>query len=305
MINLNNPKQILEYLSQVKQINSDFIVLVPYLSKHPNDEIRNRVSLILANSTDPEYPESREYLSQMYAQDTNPEIRARAQQALNYDLENRINSVFSKPKPESNVVTKRVRRKTTSSSYIRIPGTNTLISRGLVVTGKNWKETHFELAANGLYMPRIDVFMKHYSQVLDCEEDELELIDENGRRLDETETDEVYFNVMETSCWLDAHFDGSNLITDHRIVDNTLIGKVKPLDRYYAESGDISLNFLNKQGLPTKLTRHGDLRYSQPKEDCVVGFLSHPHYRPDFFCDVPIETDITIAGSFGCKDVPK
>lgn len=107
--------------------------------------------------------------------------------------------------------------------------------------------------------------------------------DERGKKIDSTLLQNVYGEIVEVKSpwraeWLDAKF-GDDTITYTLIdKDGTATEVTKPLedclmqDRLPGISLDSWLKTANRQGLPRKGTKVGNLYYWYPRQDSVAGF---------------------------------
>jgi len=188
--------------------------------------------------------------------------------------------------------TPQVTAKINLSDFIQIPQYNILIRKEEEFKGINWKNTHFKLGENGLYMPRIDHFTAHYLNVRYAASGKVTIHDGNGNPIKKSEAKDLWLYLStdhKNGCWtwLDALFKKEQgklyLETDHRIVLNgnkkDIQGKSAPLEKCVKDECYVKLDF-NSQGLPTQKSKASD--YSQgkniyffpPSDGSVAWFLA-------------------------------
>lgn len=322
MSNPNSPEEILKYLSSLKEADSLFFIRVPYLYNNPDNLVRYAVTDLLASSND---PEARPYLKEL-ARDNDLAVRSRAQRALygdeGFNLEELISEVQVMPQPEFKrlMATRRTGKnkleqklENNPADFIIVPDTGVMISKQGIVWRKDWPDTHLALAENGLYMPKIDVFMKHYKQVLLAIQDRAILIDGDLKEISREELSRIFDLLMPTYCWLDANFlinadEDYELISNHRIVGKELVGKASLLKECLMEDAAIDLSSLNKQGLPSRKNSEGTIGYIHPENHCVATFRSSKPVQPakvTLNCAANPYKKYVGLGSFGCMDIPK
>ena len=179
------------------------------------------------------------------------------------------------------------------ADFIQIPQYKIIIRKEEELKGKNWTTTHFKLAENGLYMPRIDHFMTHYLNVKAAASGKATLYDGKGNTIPKSEAKELW-DYLSTNhnggcyTWLDAIFKEKSgklyLETDHKVVlsgnKKKLQGSESLLEKCVDENEVyVGLNF-NNQGLPTKKSATQDYKRSQniyfwtPTDGTVAGFVA-------------------------------
>ena len=212
------------------------------------------------------------------------------------------------------------------SQYVLVPEHNVLIAKEATLKEKKWRETHFELAKDGLYMPRIDVFMQHFKNVRDAYSGERSLFNGNNAELSDSELDHLwkYLAFSDGSLcvtWLDALFEDIGLAgrpsqrwiwTNHRTAGNNLVGDHVPLEWHLAEDGVIDLKHLNSQGLPLptaksisqKCSAGSSIEYMCPTNGRVAGYSSAA--RNAYLCcgKDPVKS-VPHLGVFACRDMPQ
>lgn len=161
------------------------------------------------------------------------------------------------------------------SDYIKIPETKEIISRFELpgYNNMNWENTNFKLHDNGLYMPTIPDFMKHFLNVIDVfkSKGKKSLLDANGNPVSEKDTEDIYKHLTTnhlpqyggnygTWTWLDGLFrqdrNSFKLNSEHRTSkvngQRTLTaGKSESLESCLSENKWAGLK-LNRQGLPVE-----------------------------------------------------
>lgn len=185
------------------------------------------------------------------------------------------------------------------SDYVQIPQFGALIGKREIFKGKNWTDTHYLLAENGLYMPNPVMFMTHFMNVREASQGRSSLYDGNGSQLSQPEaqslwnylssTDRNLFSGQNCWTWLDALFkkDINGKIymeTNHGAVKDasgtwTLpTGKSITLDSYLENSGVWADLPFNKQGLANKSSSNNgyvqgkNIYFWQPIENRVARF---------------------------------
>lgn len=212
-------------------------------------------------------------------------------------LESQENRQESSQSPQRLELSQNINR----SDYIKIPNTSILISKREIHKGKNWEETHYALAQDGLFMPSPAIFMDYFLKVKEAAEGKLSLKDAEGNSLSRQESSELWDYISSTDrakfngklcwTWLDARFvrnvkmgglifgsinNQLELITQHRVVNGNLEGRTFPLESY-ANTGYVTLQF-NKQGLATRnvnLQSYGqgsNIYFEEPAENYVARF---------------------------------
>ncbi|MBU2523515.1 MAG: hypothetical protein KKE23_04495 [Nanoarchaeota archaeon] len=173
-------------------------------------------------------------------------------------------TIQSPEKPESQSYSPKTSANINLSDYIQIPSRNLLIRKEEELKGETWNDIHFKLAENGLFMPRIDVFMAHFVNVRNSYNGKSELYDGSGKSLSKSETEDLwkYFSTdYRKGCytWLDALFKEEKgkmtMETNHRVVGKQLRSNTLSLDKYHHEDCFVNLQF-NNQGLPTSKSKN-------------------------------------------------
>ncbi len=231
-------------------------------------------------------------------------------------IERALKRQESVPEPETVAVSGNIN----PSEYLRIPGTNTIISKFELpdYNNLNWKETHFKLQENGLFMPTPNLFMPHFMNVVDAYKNKKPLFDAVGNPISENELENIYLHLtLQDSqkrawAWLDAKFKGNlregtmKIHTNHRVVNNKLKPQtIQDLEQCIKDSdGYVELKF-NSQGLPTR--KSGNQKYVQgenlsflyPKNGKVAKFISGP-VRTIFYCERPLNDRSSSLSVFAC-----
>lgn len=193
-----------------------------------------------------------------------------------------------------------------SEDYIQIPGTQHVISRtefgghDYYKMRLSWEEAHFVLHENGLHMPTIPLFMRHFKNVVHVHRagGKKQLFDAAGNRLTTVQAHDVFRYLTSNeqnyrgfkygaSTWLDALFeerpDGLYVLSEHR-TDRDLNGskklaptKAEPLAPYVMNSRLGDFTSLNSQGLPTRVSKDalvysGSLYFTAPSNGYVAAF---------------------------------
>jgi len=178
------------------------------------------------------------------------------------------------------------------ADFLRIPGTQTLISREEMHKGLTWENTHFALSENNLYMPPPKTFMPYFLQVKSAAQGKTTLYDGNNKPIPRKDAKNLYKYLTtdyKNGCWtwLDAKFANGtgyknlDLLTEHRVVtignEKKLQGKKYPLEPCLGEDTYAALEF-NNQGLPkTKSPTQGykqgeNIYFYYPRAGYVAGF---------------------------------
>jgi hypothetical protein len=195
------------------------------------------------------------------------------------------------------------------ANFIIVPDTGVQISKGKIPSEEsyNWKENHYFLDRSGLWMPRINVWMRHYIQVLEAKAGKHILLDGNRGEVVGDELDEVYQNVTNTLIHLDALFEDGSLKTNHRVINGDLIGTSQPLSKHLDENCFADLKSLNRQGLPIMVSEKQGFKlgkniyFYKPVNQRVAGFGAGAT-RGDLYCNRnPAYTDARL-WVFGCRD---
>lgn len=113
------------------------------------------------------------------------------------------------------------------NQYVQIPNTNFSIAKAETHKGKNWNDTHFALAEDGLFMPTPALFMSYLMSLKDAAHGRVTLYDGRGQPISRSEAQHLWaYNsstkVGEAWTWLDAYFEKETngkmwMKTDHRV----------------------------------------------------------------------------------------
>ena len=223
-----------------------------------------------------------------------------------------------------------IRAKINPLDYVRIPDTKIVIAREESNKGLNWKDTHYALGEDGLFMPSPAIFMPYFKAVVKAHSERRNLYDGSGNSITQEEVEDLYKHLTTNyrgGCWtwLDAKFvrDTSshnklNLETDYRytkteevegdIIVKTITRKSRiiPLEICSMENVYANLEF-NSQGLPK--TKSPTQRYMQgenihfwhPRENSVAWFRADS-FRADLSCyGDPLDSDSAL-GVFSCAE---
>ncbi|MBI2507428.1 hypothetical protein HYV89_00570 [Candidatus Woesearchaeota archaeon] len=181
-----------------------------------------------------------------------------------------------------------VRADIKGEDYIRIPNTNIIIARQEQYKNKDWADTHYALAENGLFMPSPKIFMPYFVQVRDAVQGKIKLYTADNREVPRDEAEELW-KYLSTShkggcwTWLDAKFSQENnawkMTHTHKVIQKgkELKGKAETLESCIREDGFVGLDF-NSQGLPIKKSslskyKQGEnIQYWHPRNGTVARF---------------------------------
>lgn len=177
------------------------------------------------------------------------------------------------------------------SEYIIIPNTKIIISREELYKNKNWKDSHYTLQDNGLYMPTPAIFIDYFLKVKQAQEGKISLSYADGNPLKKKEVEDLWKYLttnFDKGCWtwLDSLFKEENnkwyIEYGHKVVDpkgnkELKTSKKENLEQCIMEDCFVDLDF-NKQGLPKQ--KHSSQEYKQgenihfyhPRENTVAGF---------------------------------
>ena len=175
------------------------------------------------------------------------------------------------------------------SDYIRILGTNSVISRFETTKGHNYQETHFALSDKRKYMPSARLFMPYYSQVIKANEGLVKLCDANNHPIPSDEVEELYKKLTSDS-WtrLNNYFIQDNL---GRLLNESFMSFKKQedkqiitlerdmLEQCVMEDYVVDLEF-NKQGFPVRKSNEQDyirgknIKFWYPRKDSVARFFA-------------------------------
>jgi len=339
-MNLNDTEQVINYVDSVRRADSDFFVRVQYLYKHPDPAVRLTVADILANSHD---PEAKKYLRELIF-DSNRIVQQRASRffcddGFNLDellkedrtkfglpSDNKSESQPDKQKVsgQQTNIRRRNRRRTLKkglglqvptelSDFVLVEGTNYMVTKDFLFPRVNWRDTHYALAGNHLFMPRIDIFLEHYKQFIAAINGQGNLYDGNRVRINDRQLKEIEQNRTNHYFHLDAIFDDNTPTTNHRVIDGKLVGKSQPLIQCLNPEGYADFTILTSQGLPIRLAE--PRIYDAPK---VMGYVSpynddEEHSRPTvglfssfenmntLFCTGSPESKFLAQGVLGCR----
>ena len=87
------------------------------------------------------------------------------------------------------------------ADYVRMPNSNILISKEQMFNNLDFKDSHFKLAENNLYMPSPAEFMPYYLNVIQAKQGKQIIYDGNNKPLDQTEIDSLY-QRLNKDCWV-------------------------------------------------------------------------------------------------------
>ncbi|MEK6974566.1 MAG: hypothetical protein AABW41_05005 [Nanoarchaeota archaeon] len=184
--------------------------------------------------------------------------------------------------------------------YIQIPDTNTVIERYQSQSNNklNWKDTHFRLADNSLFMPTPYLMTKHLVNVVNAQGGIANLYDAQGKVIPANEVQEIYQYLTKDGhgggvwTWLDAKFEkttasfqkGFDLETNHRLIligsDKELHTDISQLVNPVEEDCFVDLDF-NAQGMPKKKSANQNysqgqnIYFYQPRESRVARFNAY------------------------------
>ena len=170
------------------------------------------------------------------------------------------------------------------ADYVRMPNSNILISKEQMFNNLDFKDSHFKLAENNLYMPSPAEFMPYYLNVIQAKQGKQIIYDGNNKPLDPTEIDSLYQRLSKNCwVWLNAGFkkdqkDNFSLI-NYSVKNNSLIETPKSLEKCLMKDGFADLDF-NKQGLaikPSKINeykKNKNIYFSHPRDNSVAGFYA-------------------------------
>src|SRR3989344_4990651 len=166
-----------------------------------------------------------------------------------------------------------VRANINQQDYIRVPNTDTLISRAEQHKGLDWNNAHYNLADNGLFMPTPALFLPYFVNVRDATQGKITLYTADNKPVPRDEAEDLWKYLSSGhrgGCWtwLDAQFQKNKTVwkiadnhkTAQKGKDNSLEGITETLKDCIREDCFVDLEF-NKQGLPTR--RSQDQTYKQ------------------------------------------
>src|SRR3989344_2687441 len=165
-------------------------------------------------------------------------------------------------KPEFQLIN--ARANINQQDYIRVPNTDTLISRAEQHKGLDWNNAHYNLADNGLFMPTPALFLPYFVNVRDATQGKITLYTADNKPVPRDEAEDLWKYLSSGhrgGCWtwLDAQFKNTSqkgiIEANHRVEgsgnDRRLDGSSKFLEDHVGEDCFVGLNF-NSQGLPTQ-----------------------------------------------------
>ena len=210
-----------------------------------------------------------------------------------------------KPKPEhrqnENYTLKNPRE------YIQVPEHNMVIALQETHNGKNMYDTLEALASEGLNMPSIAQFTRHFLNVQEASQSKRTLLYADGTPVSDdvakdlwnymSSTDRSRWNGKPSWTWLNALFKNKDkkwyIETDLEVKTDAdgnkiLQGRSEPLDACLMKDGWASLKF-NNQGLATEASslngykQEDNLYFWHPKNNCVAWFNASSGWV-DFSC---------------------
>ena len=201
------------------------------------------------------------------------------------------------------------------------------IAKEIILKGSNWNDTHYSLAASGLFMPTPWIMTNHFLNVKHAAEGKGTLYDGGGSPVSSQEVSDLwdYLSLADSNyrnskgvcwTWLDAYFKVEPqtgtwfMETNHRVVSNGTQKEIQcdrvQLGAHYQQSGLVKLNF-STDGLATdasphnQYTRGENMYYWRPENDKVAGFYANS-VRADLGCDGdPAVVDDSL-GVFACAE---
>lgn len=307
--------QALQYLNSLNGVvrDVDFEGVVD-LKDHQSPNVRYAVADILSNY---DTRESRDILKQL-ARDSDGFVSSRAQRILypelNFvDLQKLIEGIpnFGAERQES-VEEKSLETKVmyNPEEFIIIPGQRKMITKYPDAKSLGWRESHFELSENGLYMPRIDTWLIHYRQVIDAKNGLAVLLNGKHEEIrDEKELEKIYDAVCNHGAWLDAWFKEGKMETIHTVKNGKLHGNLQDIDCRMSEPCFFNIDSFNMQGFPTEVSsakpydRERDLMFLCPEDDHVAKFVINKGYRAIVCSGIPDDCETFNVSTFGCVDI--
>ncbi len=172
------------------------------------------------------------------------------------------------------------------------------IAKEITLKGKNWNDTHYALAENGLFIPTPKIMMDHFMNVKLAAEGTRTLHDGSGNPILQPEAKEMwdYLSLADTNyrntkgvcwTWLDAKFKTEPqtgawfMETDHRVVqqgaNKEIQGQRRQLRSHYQQTGWIELDF-SPDGLATRASTHSQYKrgenmyFWRPENEKVARF---------------------------------
>lgn len=216
-------------------------------------------------------------------------------------------------------------------NYIAVPGEASdvpvYIAKEITLKGKNWTDTHYALAENGLFMPTPKIMVNHFMNVKLAAEGTRTLHDGSGSPILQPEAKEMwdYLSLADTNyrntkgacwTWLDALFkiDPQTVAwfmeTDHRVVqqgtNKELQGQMRQLKPHYEQKGLVELSF-NDDGLATNASSHdqynrGENMYFWRLENEKVARFGADSDRAGLDCDGDPTGSNSGLGVFACAE---
>jgi len=213
------------------------------------------------------------------------------------------------------------------SYYIQIPGTDILIAKEETFKGETWKDTHYKLSENGLFMPSPAIFMTYFVKVREAAQGNLNLHDENDNPISRDEAEDLW-KYLSTShrngcfIWLDAKFYREKwkwlpgkkgkwkIAYDHKVQQDskgnkTLVPqKTEGLESTLHGEGYVNLDF-DRQGFPTKRSpnqkyKQGEnIYYRSPRNGTVAIFYAND-LETALSCDANSGNSNSRLGVFAC-----
>ena len=210
-----------------------------------------------------------------------------------YEIEERKNLLKKKKAPEINPPSPQqsdVRTNIKGEVYIRVPNSKVVISRYESYKGLDWKNTHYALADNGLFMPTPSLFMPYFVNVRNAAQGKITLYTADNKPVPRDEAEDLWKYLSSNhkgGCWtwLDAKFSENKnvwkITYNHKTVqkgkDNSLEGITETLEDCIREDCFVDLEF-NKQGLPTRrsqdqtYTQGENIYYCHPRNGAIAWF---------------------------------
>ena len=210
-----------------------------------------------------------------------------------YEIEERKNLLKKKKAPEINPPSPQqsdVRTNIKGEVYIRVPNSKVVISRYESYKGLDWKNTHYALADNGLFMPTPSLFMPYFVNVRNAAQGKITLYTADNKPVPRDEAEDLWKSLSsghKGGCWtwLDAKFSENKnvwkITYNHKTVqkgkDNSLEGITETLEDCIREDCFVDLEF-NKQGLPTRrsqdqtYTQGENIYYCHPRNGAIAWF---------------------------------
>ena len=193
-----------------------------------------------------------------------------------------------------------------SHDYVQIPQLKKIISAFELknYNNLNWKNTHFRLHENGLYMPIIPEFMTHFQNVIQSykSKGKTPLFDASGNPFTKDEVKDMYSHLTKDSiavyegaegtwAWLDAYFEKKDdefyILTEHRTQTDSsgnkklVSNKTEKLEQCLIENCFVDFKSLNSQGLPItkdlnqKYIQGENIKFWSPTNDRVAWFFAY------------------------------